>query len=59
MSEAGIREAVSFCRICGGGCGVRLKIACDRDIEDINAMPRMSAIPVNLERVNAAVELSN
>ena len=26
MSEAGIREAVSFCRICGGGCGVRLKI---------------------------------
>jgi anaerobic selenocysteine-containing dehydrogenase len=30
-----IREVTSFCRICGGGCGVRLKINAHDRIVDI------------------------
>ena len=26
MRDLGVHEAISFCRICGGGCGVRLTI---------------------------------
>lgn len=38
-----------------GSANINLLIASDRDVEDLNSMPRMSAIPVNLERVNAKV----
>lgn len=35
-----------------GAANVNELIACDTNVESINAMPRMSAIPVNLERTN-------
>ena len=38
-----------------GAANVNLLIAADRDYDEVTALPRMSAIPVNLERVNAAV----
>jgi len=38
-----------------GAANVNLLIAADRDYDRITALPRMSAIPVNLERINAAV----
>jgi anaerobic selenocysteine-containing dehydrogenase len=37
-----------------GAANVNLLISCDRDVETISALPRMSASPVKLERVNAA-----
>ena len=36
-----------------GAANVNLLIASDRNFEIVNAMPRMSAIPVNLERIDA------
>ena len=38
-----------------GAANVNLLIAADRDFDEITALPRMSAIPVNLERVNITV----
>ncbi len=32
----------------GPGANTNLLIACDRHLEAINAMPRMSAVPVNV-----------
>jgi anaerobic selenocysteine-containing dehydrogenase len=40
-----------------GAANVNLLIASDRDVEAVNAMPRMSAIPVNIERINAALSM--
>jgi anaerobic selenocysteine-containing dehydrogenase len=34
-----------------GAANVNLLIACDRDVESANAMPRMSAVPVNIRRL--------
>jgi hypothetical protein len=45
--ESGDKDAI-------GLFNVNLLIAADRDYDKITALPRMSAIPVNLERINAA-----
>ena len=35
-----------------GAANVNLLIACDRNVEGLNAMPRMSAIPINIEKAD-------
>jgi hypothetical protein len=41
-----------------GIANVNLLIAADRDMENVDAMPRMSVIPTNIERVNGVVDQS-
>lgn len=41
-----------------GIANVNLLIAGDRDMENVDAMPRMSVNPTNIERVNEVVDQS-
>jgi anaerobic selenocysteine-containing dehydrogenase len=61
-ADATVRPGVVSIAHCWGGlpddedapgANTNLLVACDKHVEPVNAMPRMSAIPVNIRRLPA------